>query len=113
MLEVGKCPLRADEIDHLKGAKRLYYLRLLDESCSDGMLQAVSKVPNIASLSLSGENVTDEMVTKLHGMKQLRELDLSSTNVTQKGVDALKKELPLVQVRHLRLDQTDNKTDKR
>jgi hypothetical protein len=96
-----KCPLRADEIGHIKEIRSLRSLWLTEESCNNDVLQVVLSVPNITSLSLSSVNVTDEMLMKLP-LKGLWWLNLSHTNVTRKGLDALKEKYP-----HVRVEEPD------
>jgi hypothetical protein len=49
-------------------------------------------------LTLSGKGITDDGLKHLKGLKKLSYLTLEKTSVTPEGVNALKKELPNVNI---------------
>jgi hypothetical protein len=54
----------------------------------------------LRELGLGGTHVTDAGLPHLRGLKHLERLNLFGTSVTEDGVNALRKELPHVDVQH-------------
>lgn len=85
-----------EAIAGLTGLKTLDLTRIRTSASSFSHL---ANLPNLEELNLRGNPVTDDHVRNLTGMKMLKLLVLTNTRTTGMAIDALKAELPGLNVR--------------
>jgi uncharacterized membrane protein len=85
-------------INELKGMKNLRKLNLSQTQAGDSVLDVVAGLKNLQYLNLYGTQVTDEGLMKLKSLGNLKSLYLWQSKATPAGGEALKKELPGLEV---------------
>lgn len=85
-------------VDQLSKMPNLRKLDLSQTEVGDGAMDAVAKLDKLEYLNLYGTQVSDAGVAKLKTLVNLRSLYLWQSKVTPAGGDALKKELPGLEV---------------
>ncbi|MGJ8697253.1 MAG: c-type cytochrome domain-containing protein [Verrucomicrobiaceae bacterium] len=78
--------------------QNLKKLNLSQTAITDKGLDAVSKLSNLESLNLYGTKVSDEGIKKLKSLTNLKKLYLWDSQATPEGGEALKKELPQLEL---------------
>lgn len=93
-LDLSRTSVTDDGLAALDGLTRLRRLRLDWTAVTDAGLRHVSRLPSLELLNLVGTAVTDAGLARLASLAGLRRLFLWHTGVTPAGADALRAELP-------------------
>lgn len=83
---------------NLPKMKNLMALDLNQTAITDAGLEAVAQLENLEWLNLYGTAISDVGVAKLKTLTKLKKLYLWNSNATPSGADALKKELPEIEI---------------
>lgn len=99
VLELEEAGLSDDGVQHFTGLTQLVALRLRGNAISDNALPFIVNLKGLMDLDLDHTKITDASVKELSTLKDLLFLSLRDTNVTAKGVETLKKNLTLIELR--------------
>ncbi len=99
-LDLGATAVTDAGLAHLGHMSKLNQLHLSGSAVTDAGMEHVSRLSNISSLRLNNTSISDAGLVHLAKLPKLMDLQVLNTKVTQKGIDALKRALPNVTVRH-------------
>jgi hypothetical protein len=97
-LDVSGNRIHPDLVGQLKTCSAMQQLIMTQCPLEPGALRALSKMPQLSELDLSGSSVTDQQLLELQGQANLSKLLLKSTNVTDAGAAKLKQLLPKLKI---------------
>jgi mono/diheme cytochrome c family protein len=97
-LNLGQTGITDAGLVYLKGLKELEELHLEGTQITDAGLVNLRGLTNLTYLNLYGDNVSDAGLQQLTHLAKLRHLYIWQTKVTPAGADALKKQLPQLEI---------------
>ena len=83
---------------HFRGMVKLRNLYLYRTPVTDAGLANLSGLTDLVRLDIPGSLITDASLVHLRGLKKLQRMNVDQTSVSNKGLDALKAELPVLKI---------------
>jgi hypothetical protein len=102
-LSLWNSPVNDRGLSHLNNLTELRALILDGTKVTDAGMVHLQRLTNLEDwLGLTGTRITDESLKFVVNFKKLKNVNLLRTRVTEKGANALKKELPQVNISYTR-----------